>query len=152
MIEGIQIKVIAYALAFAALAYGAWRTAVYFEDVGYQRAVNVYEAKLTRAALESRAKERDLQARVDESERKGAEREKIHRVERAVLESRVIGLRDDIATFRARLPKAAGAACVEAADTAAELFGECVEEYQRVAWSAQGHVDDVKTLMEGWPK
>lgn len=152
MFESVQIKLVAYLVGAALLAFAAWRTSMYFEDVGYQRAVVAYETKLSEAKKESLERERALQSKVDEAEKKGAEREKIHRVERAVLESRVIGLRDDLATFRARLPKVSGAACVEAADTVAELFGECTDRYSKLAEAADGHANDALTCQEAWPK
>ena len=152
MFSGIEAKIIAYALAFVIVAAGVWRFAVYHEDIGYQRAVSKYEAKLSDAKAESLTKERELQAKVDSAEKNGAEREKQHKATVAILESRAIGLRHDIATFRAGLPKATAASCVESADAAADLLLQCSEEYQRVAKAADGHANDALTCNEAWPK
>lgn len=152
MLDGIQIKALAAVAIFAGLAFGVWRFAIYHEEVGYQRAVAVYETRLAKAAKESLDKERALQARVDEAERKGAEREKRHKAELSVMESRARRLRDDIAEFRARLPEAAGAACVEAADTIADIYAECIGAYQSMAQAADGHANDARTCAEAWPK
>lgn len=61
------------------------------------------------------------------------------------------GLRDAIYAFRAKLPNATAATVAVAADTAAELLGACVNEYQDVAAAADGHAADVRTLVEAWP-
>lgn len=152
MFEGFQIRLLVYIAGFAVLAIAVWRFAVYHEDVGYQRAVNVYEARLAEAARESREKERALQQKVNDAEKRGADREAIHRTEVAVLESRLRVLRYDAAAFRDRLSRLSGAACVEAAATAAELFEQCSERYSDVAAAADGHANDVLTLTEAWPR
>lgn len=61
------------------------------------------------------------------------------------------GLRDAIYAFRAKLPNATTATVAVAADTAAELLGACVNEYQDVAAAADGHTADVRALTEAWP-
>lgn len=61
------------------------------------------------------------------------------------------GLRDAIYAFRAKLPNATTATVAVAADTAAELLGACVNEYQDVAAAADGHAADARTLVEAWP-
>lgn len=61
------------------------------------------------------------------------------------------GLRDAIYAFRAKLPNATTATVAVAADTAAELFGACVNEYRSVAESADRHASDAVTLIEAWP-
>lgn len=61
------------------------------------------------------------------------------------------GLRDAIYAFRAKLPNASAATVAVAADTAAELLGACVNEYQDVAAAADGHAADARTLVEAWP-
>ncbi len=37
------------------------------------------------------------------------------------------------------------------ADTALDVFGECVERYRAVAQAADGHANDVMTLDQAWP-
>lgn len=44
------------------------------------------------------------------------------------------------------------AACVVSAATHAELFAECRREYGSLGQKAQGHVTDIKALIESWPK
>lgn len=60
-------------------------------------------------------------------------------------------LRDAIYAFRAKLPNATTATVAVAADTAAELLGACVNEYQDVAAAADRHAADVGLMLEAWP-
>lgn len=61
------------------------------------------------------------------------------------------GLRDAIYAFRAKLPNASAATVAVAADTAAELLGACVNEYQDVAAAADGHANDARLMLDAWP-
>lgn len=61
------------------------------------------------------------------------------------------GLRDAIYAFRAKLPNATTPTVAVAADTAAELLGACVNEYQDVAAAADGHAADARLMLEAWP-
>lgn len=61
------------------------------------------------------------------------------------------GLRGTLYEFRASLPNASTSALIARADTAAELFGACVNEYRSVAESADRHASDAVTLIEAWP-
>ena len=63
----------------------------------------------------------------------------------------VDGLRGTLYDFRASLPGASTAALIARADTAAELFGACVNEYRSVAESADRHAADAVMLIEAWP-
>lgn len=62
------------------------------------------------------------------------------------------GLRGTLYEFRASLPNASTAALIARADTAAELFGACVNEYRSVAESADRHAADALMLRDAWPK
>ncbi len=61
------------------------------------------------------------------------------------------GLRGTLYEFRASLPNASTATLIARADTAAELFGACVNEYRSVAEAADRHASDSVTLIEAWP-
>jgi Tfp pilus assembly protein PilE len=60
-------------------------------------------------------------------------------------------LRGDLAAVRARLADASPAACVDAGNSFAELFGRCVNEYRAVALAASLHAGDLATCRDAWP-
>ena len=61
------------------------------------------------------------------------------------------GLRDDVAAAE-RLSSESLAACAQHSATVGRLLDLCSTERGAVAETAQGHANDVKTLLEAWPK
>lgn len=61
-------------------------------------------------------------------------------------------LRDDITTLRARLPNAIPSACIATADALAGLLDQCQSDYRALAEVADGHREDIRTLIDAWPK
>lgn len=152
MIGEFQFRLLAYVVGFVVLALLAWRTIVYFEGVGYQRAVNHYEGLLADAQKASMLKERELQTKVNDAIQRSAEREKQHKAELAIADSANRRLRYGIEEYKRRLPTVTVATCAESASSIAELFGRCGEEYQRMAGIADKHANDAATCAEAWPK
>lgn len=58
------------------------------------------------------------------------------------------GLRDDIRTAAQRLPSAPTDAVLEYATAVNEVYGLCAIRLEQLAIKAQGHADDVQTLIE----
>jgi hypothetical protein len=44
------------------------------------------------------------------------------------------------------------ASCIVSASTHAELFDQCRTRYRELGEKAQGHVTDIKALIDSWPK
>lgn len=147
-----EIKAMAYVAGFVIACALVLYAITYFESVGYQRATNHYEALLADAAKQSRAKERELQAKADEANQRSIEREKQHQVELSIADSQSKRLRYAIEEYKRRLPTSSGDAGIEAAHTVADLYAACIGEYQAVARAADGHANDALTLSEAWPK
>lgn len=107
----------------------------------YQDAVDAAQKKT--AALETKVKE---------AENAATEREKENKVLADAVVRTSASLRDATATTRRGLPLISGDACIKTADTGLALLDKCQAEYGRLAAAADGHVSDIKTLMEAWPK
>ncbi|MCG9083858.1 hypothetical protein [Laribacter hongkongensis] len=60
-------------------------------------------------------------------------------------------LRREIASLRHGLSAATSEANRYTADSALDVFGECVERYQVVAKAADRHANDAVTLDQAWP-
>ena len=60
-------------------------------------------------------------------------------------------LRSTLYSFRASLPGLTKPAAAVAADTAAELFGQCAGALTDVAAKADAHAGDALMLIEAWP-
>ena len=107
----------------------------------YQDAVDAAQKKT--AALETKVKE---------AENAATEREKENKVLADAVVRTSASLRDATATTRRGLPLISGDACIKTADTGLALLDKCQAEYGRLAAAADGHVSDIKTLMEAWPQ
>lgn len=107
----------------------------------YQDAVDAAQKKT--AALETKVKE---------AENAATEREKENKVLADAVVRTSASLRDATATTRRGLPLISGDACIKTADTGLALLDKCQAEYGRLAAAADGHVSDIKTLMDAWPK
>ena len=107
----------------------------------YQDAVDA--AKDKTAALETKVKE---------AENAATERAKENKILADAVNRTSASLRDATATTRRGLPSISGDACIKTADAGLALLDKCQAEYGRLAALADGHVSDIKTLTEAWPK
>ena len=60
-------------------------------------------------------------------------------------------LRNTIAAASLRLPDATPSACTEYAAAAGGLLGQCAAQHQELARQCDGHVSDVRLMMDAWP-
>lgn len=138
-------------IAAAVAALAAW----FFQD-------NRYTAELAELRLEAsedkrkavttaRNDERAITKTYQEALNAATKRETKLRADADAARRTVDGLRGTLYDFRASLPGASTAALITRADTAAELFGACVNEYRSVAESADRHAADAVMLIEAWP-
>jgi len=61
-------------------------------------------------------------------------------------------LRADLAKANARIQSATREAVNQYAATVTDVFGECVAEYRTLAEKSDQHVNDVKLMLDAWPK
>ena len=135
-----------------ALMLGYYRLTAYHEAIGYQHAVDVFAAQSHRAEVAARAQEKTMNDQIRKAEDDAAEREKRHKVELAVAQSRYVRMRDDYAALRANLSGLSAAACAATADAALDVFEQCSAELGALAQAADGHASDAQTLTDAWPK
>ena len=152
MIQGLYTYA-ATALVAAALAgAGAWRV----QEWRYDAQISSIQAKHAResakAEAATRAQEASFNQRLQDAQNVATKRETKLRADADAARRTVDGLRGTLYEFRASLPGASTAALITRADTAAELFGACVNEYRSVAESADRHAADAVMLFEAWPK
>ena len=61
-------------------------------------------------------------------------------------------LRVELEEAQRRLAGLPAEACIKRADTLSDVLNQCTERYTGVAEKADRHANDVKTLMDSWPK
>ena len=62
------------------------------------------------------------------------------------------GLRMELEEAQRRLAGLSPEACIKRAATLSDVLNQCTERYTGVAEKADRHANDVKTLMDSWPK
>ena len=152
LMNPLVLRIVGAGLAVAAVLIGWNMLTGHYEQVGYQRAVAEYNDKARAAEVASRLREQQILNQVRKAEYDSAAREKALRAEFAALQRSNLGLRNTVATLRASLPALAADACRQTADAALAVFGDCTARLGEMAQDADGHENDVRTLMEAWPK
>lgn len=137
------------AAVIAALA--AW----FFQDNRYTAELAELRLEHANAVIKAtstlRAEQHAITTKYQGALNAATERETKLRADADTARRTVDGLRGTLYEFRASLPGASTAALITRADTAAELFGACVNEYRSVAESADRHAADAVMLIEAWP-
>jgi len=143
------LKTLLGAGAALALVSGGWlayeRVVTRADAQGYARAKG--EGALETLKLEARwQKEKDDAVHQAELRKAAAE---AAAAATAAANQRLSGL---LSSATGRIATASAAAVREYAITANSVFGECKDRYTEVGAKAQGHANDVSTLMDAWPK
>ena len=152
MINGLYTYA-ATAIVAGALAFGAgwqtqeWRHGKQIADIQAQHATAL--ASANQKALDDTIK---MQRTKDEAIAKAEQRAAQHAAAAGAARRTVDGLRGTLYDFRASLPGLTKPAAAVAADTAAELFGQCAGALTDVAAKADAHAGDALMLIEAWPK
>lgn len=158
MVEGLAMipglyAYAATAIVAGALAFGAgWQT----QEWRYGKQIAGIQAQHATALASANQKALDdtikMQRTKDETIAKAERRAAQHAAAAAAARRTADGLRDTLYQFRASLPGLAQPAAVVAADTAAELFGQCVGALTDLAAKADAHASDALMLQQAWPR
>ena len=147
----IYTHVAAFLAGLAMAATAAWHIQAWRYDAQIAGLKTAHAQAATLASEEAARNFRAITTKYEGALNDARKREADLRRNVAAARTESDGLRDAIYAFRAKLPNASAATVAVAADTAAELLGACVNEYQDVAAAADGHAADARTLVEAWP-
>lgn len=147
----IYVKWIAVMGAVLALGLGIRWLDKARQEIGYQRAVAEYRAKLNEATNAARIQERDFNEKLQTATAAAADRETKLRAVSAAAATAGDRLRDALNTIRSRVPNDSAAAVRDTAGALADVFGECATEYRTLAEKADRHASDTMTFRAAWP-
>ena len=102
----------------------------------------------TRAAEQAAS----LQRAVVKAQNEAILRETTLRAAAVAAASESDGLRNDIEALRVQLDSASREAAVERAAAIGAVLQQCAARHQSLAQRCDGHVSDLKTLIESWPR
>lgn len=143
----------ATAIVAGALAFGAgWKVQAWRYDAQIATTASQHATALASAnqkALDDTIKmQRTKDAAIQQAEQRAAKNAAAADSARRTADS----LRSTLYSFRSSLPGLTQPAAAVAADTAAELFGQCAGALADVAAKADAHAGDALMLIEAWPK
>ena len=141
------------ALVSAVLSASA---ATWVQGNAYKARIATLQQDFAVAAAKSEADARAAQLTIDttyqEALNAARSRETVLRRERDIARTESGGLREQSADAARRLAAAPHATVLDYATTAGELLADCSRGYQELAATADGHANDVRTLIEAWPQ
>lgn len=147
----IYTHVAAFLAGLAVAAASTWHVQAWRYDAQIAGLKTAHAQAATLASEEAARNFRAITTKYEGALNAATKRETKLRADAAAALRTIDGLRGTLYEFRASLPNASTAALIARADTAAELFGACVNEYRSVAESADRHASDTVTLIEAWP-
>ena len=139
------------AAVVAAVFIGGWWAGSTHEQSSWQAEKLAMAATRDKQINEARAAESAMREQVRKAQEYAQKREEKLVADAAAAGRAADGLRREIASLRHGLSAATSEANRYTADSALDVFGECVERYQAVAQAADGHANDAVTLDQAWP-
>ena len=107
---------------------------------------------IAQANTEAAQRTAALQSQVTKAQNDAKKRETELRAAAAGAAAESDGLRGDIAHYRDTLASATDAARTERAAAVASVLGHCADRYQVLSERADRHVNDLRTMIDAWPK
>jgi hypothetical protein len=117
-----------------------------------ERDVATLTASLETARADAEAQRAEWAAKLSEAERNAKKRETDLRDAAAAAGTELDGMRGDIANLRRSLAGATASAAAERAVAIGVVLQSCSQKYKDMAGVADRHANDIRTMMEAWPK
>lgn len=157
-LEMIYTHVAAALLAAAIAATGAWTAQGWRMGAQVQSGKTALETlrrehaeSLTRATAGALHATIAWQKAKDDAIDRAQQRAKTQAANAAAARTERDGLRNTLATASRRLPDASHAACIDYGAAVSGLLDQCAAAYQELGEQADGHVSDVRLMIEARP-
>ena len=158
-LEMIYTHVAAALLSAAIAATGAWYVQGWRMDAQVQASQAALESlkrehaeALTRAAASALNATQSWQKVKDDAIDRAQQRAKSAAASAAAARAERDSLRNTIAAASLRLPDATPSACTEYATAVGGLLDQCSAAHQELARQCDGHVSDVRLMLDAWPQ
>ena len=146
LFKGALIIVLLGGAVFGVHTYNAHQ-----QDIGYQRGVSEYQAKLIEAQESARKTEANFNQKIKEANDAANRRNKQIDAAHAAAQSAADSLRDTLANLRDSVPGATAATLAESVRVLANVLGTCSQRYTDVAGVSDRCISEAKRCVEGWP-
>ena len=139
------------AAVVAAVFIGGWWAGSMHEQSSWQAEKLAMAATRDKQINEARRAEAAMREQVRKAQEDARKREEKLVADAAAAGRAADGLRGEIASLRRGLSAAGAEANRRTADSALDVFGQCVDQYRAVAQAADQHASDAVTLDQAWP-
>lgn len=126
-------------------------TGIKFESGEVAKLRLAHSTALVAAVEGARAQEQARFTKVQEAQNVAAKSAQSARAAAVSARAESRSLRDDLAAARQAADQSLSA-CAANGATVDRLFDQCAGRYQGMAEAAQGHANDVRLLLDAWPK
>jgi septal ring factor EnvC (AmiA/AmiB activator) len=147
----LMVAALVAAGAFAGVQTVRVATAQADADQAREQVASLREA-IAQANTEAAQRTAALQSQVTKAQNEAKKRETELRAAAAGAAAESDGLRGDIARYRDTLASATDAARTERVAAVATVLGHCADRYQVLSERADRHVNDLRTMIDAWPK
>jgi hypothetical protein len=145
------IKIILVGVLVAALAFGIHSFLASEQQIGYDRAVKEYEAKMLLQQEAARKFEGELRNQIQEAQNESAKRNAQIDALAAAVSASSGGLRNAIGAYSNSLSSASADALRRSIDQVGGLLASCSDRYTGMAKSAEHERSEKQTLIDAWP-
>lgn len=142
----VQIALIIFVALAGMQVYGARQ-----HSLGYLKAQAEYTQRALAATQAARAREAELQIKIQEAQNEARKRENDLSLAADAARAERDGLRDELTAIGDRLSKASADSLRKYARTANAVLAECTTRYSELAKKADQHASDSLMLQQGWP-
>ena len=146
-------------LSAAVAATGAWTAQSWRMDAQVQAGKTALETlrrehaeALTRATGAALNATIAWQKEKDDAIDRAQQRAKSQAANAAAARTERDSLRNTLAAASLRLPGSAQSACIEYGAAVGGLLDQCAAQHQELARSCDGHVSDVRLMLDAWPR
>ena len=146
------IEAIAIGALILGISIGIHTFLQHEQQIGYDKAVAEYTAKMLTAEKAARVKEQAFTQQIQEAQHAAIEREQTLKTVAAAASASSLSLRDTIAHIRSGVPTATLDALRQSTIALGTVFADCQDRYRSMAATADATASDTKKLMDAWPK
>jgi RNA polymerase-binding transcription factor DksA len=143
---------IALAAGLAFTHYQVYKAGQNDVNVKFEAYKLAQETASKQAVEKARAKEQEWNDKLNQERDNAAKREIQLRADADSAHAANDGLRDQLSATAHRIAQGSFASCVESSSAIGNLLEVCSERYRGLAESCDGHVSDIKTLINSWPR
>lgn len=148
----LAIEISVFTALAAAGVWGCHSFLAHEQDIGYQRAVAEYTAKLEAQKDAAHKTEIDLRKQLEDAQNAAIQRNQALAAASAAATASSNSLRDSLGHIRDGVPGATAASLAQSVVALTTILGDCAARYTDMAGKADRHASDAKLLFDSWPK